>query len=83
MPISRRMLKESINDDYGAAMSLLLRIAEAEVSVDQIVVYDLADQENGDWAHQSQDNIAIDPVVGRMAFPEGQELPLDVHVTFH
>ena len=83
MPISRRMLMESLDDYYGADKSLLLKVGEAEVSADQIIVCDLSDQENGAWAHQPQDKIAIDPVLGRAAFPAGQEPPIGVHVSFH
>jgi hypothetical protein len=82
-PISRLMLKESLDDYYGAAKSLLLMVGEAEVPANQIVVCDLSDQENGEWAHQPQDKIAIDPVLGRMAFPRGQEPPARVRVSFH
>jgi hypothetical protein len=82
-PISRRMLKESLDDYYGNAKSLLLRVGEAEVATDQIVVCDLSDLENGEWAHAPQDKIAIDPVLGRTAFPQAQEPPADVRVSFH
>ena len=83
MPISRLMLKESLDDYYGPAKSLLLRVGSAEISSDQIVVCDLSDRENGGWAHQPQDKIAIDPVLGRTAFPQAQEPPIDVRASFH
>jgi hypothetical protein len=35
------------------------------------------------WAHMPQDKIAIDPVLGRIAFPTSQPPPNTVHVTYH
>jgi hypothetical protein len=35
------------------------------------------------WAHTPQDKIAIDPVLGRIAFPANNDAPSDVHVTYH
>lgn len=35
------------------------------------------------WAHMPQDKIAIDPVLGRIAFPADQPPPESVHVTFY
>jgi hypothetical protein len=35
------------------------------------------------WAHMPQDRIAIDPVLGRIAFPSAQAAPATVHVTYH
>jgi hypothetical protein len=83
MPISRRMLQESLGHYYSAAKSLLVRVSGVEVPADQIVVCDLSDQENGEWAHAPQDKIAIDPVLGRVAFAKGQAPPVDVRVSFH
>jgi hypothetical protein len=35
------------------------------------------------WAHMPLDKIAIDPVLGRIAFPATQPPPANVHVTFN
>ena len=35
------------------------------------------------WVHKPQEKIAIDPVLGRIAFPENLPPPVDVHVTYH
>ena len=35
------------------------------------------------WAHKAEDTIAIDPVLGRIAFPENALPPERVHVTYH
>lgn len=54
---------------------------------DLIVVCDLSDLKDlgGNiigWAHKPHDKIAIDPVLGRMAFPENRPDPTRVHVTY-
>lgn len=55
---------------------------------DLIAVCDLSDVKDagGDvigWAHKPQQKIAIDPVLGRIAFPISLPPPVDVHVTYH
>ena len=44
----------------------------------EITVCDLSDTVGGGWAHQPQQKIAIDPVLGRIAFPSGRPTPSDV-----
>lgn len=67
------------------------------IAIDRIKVCDLSDltDNNGDtvlnadgnavWAHSSSDKIAIDPVLGRIAFPDSGTLPNPdaVGVTYH
>jgi hypothetical protein len=53
---------------------------------DLIVVCDLSDLKDlgGNiigWAHKPQDRIAIDPILGRIAFPESKPAPARVQVT--
>lgn len=55
---------------------------------DLIAVCDLSDvvDDFGDvigWAHQPEDRISIDPVLGRIAFPENQPPPDRVRVTYN
>jgi hypothetical protein len=55
---------------------------------DLIQVCDLSDvvDSSGNilgWAHQPQDRISIDPVLGRLAFPENQPPPERVRVTYN
>lgn len=55
---------------------------------DLIQVCDLSDLKDSGghvtgWAQMPQDKIAIDPVLGRMAFPQNQPPPQNVHVTYH
>ena len=53
------------------------------VNATQVQAYDLSDVGDGTWAHQPSDRIAIDPVLGRIAFPQNEPPPATVHVTFH
>ena len=83
MPISRRVLDENMTDYYGIGKSLLIRREGLEVSVDDVVACDLSDAGGGTWAHQLQGKVAIDPVLGRIAFPQNLPPPNQVQVTFH
>lgn len=81
MPISRRVLDAYLKDYYGRDRSLYL---EGVDNPGQIVVCDLSDQDpsGAAWAHTPPEGkVAIDPVLGRIAFSKAEEeLPL---VTFH
>jgi hypothetical protein len=83
MPISRRRLYDHLAAYYGPGKSLLLRRDGEVVDVTQVQAYNLADVGDGAWAHQPLDKIAIDPVLGRIAFPLNAPPPLTVEVTFH
>lgn len=83
MPISRRMLYDNLQAYYGPGKSLFLRRDGADVDATQVRAYDLSDVGDGTWAHQPRDRIAIDPVLGRLAFPQNEPPPATVHVTFH
>ena len=55
---------------------------------DLIVVCDLSDVLDGSgnvigWAHQPKDRISIDPILGRIAFPENDPPPEKVRVTYN
>jgi len=55
---------------------------------DLIVVCDLSDVTDSSgnvigWAHKPENRISIDPVLGRLAFPENEPPPQTVHVTFN
>jgi hypothetical protein len=82
-PICRRTLDEYLEDYYGDGKSILLKMGSQGVPLSQIIVCDLSDKANGAWAHQPKQKIAIDPVLGRIAFPSAQPAPTDVRVTFH
>lgn len=78
-PIGRRLLDARTGDFYfeGEAGSVFIEGASA----DQIVVSDLSDF-NGAWAHRpAAGKIALDPVLGRIAFSTAPAEP--PRVTFH
>jgi len=81
--ISRRTLNEYLDDYYGETKSILLKTGTTKIPANQITVCDLSDTASGAWAHQPKDKIAIDPVLGRIAFPSSQTAPEDVRATFH
>jgi hypothetical protein len=83
MPISRRMLSRDLAAYYGTNKSVCVWRDGVEVEVTQVQAYNLADVGDGTWAHQPSDTVAIDPVLGRLAFPANQSPPTTVQVTFH
>jgi hypothetical protein len=90
MPISRRQMNLTFDAYYGAGKSVLLDYAlpgSPPPSV-AIIVCNLSDiKDSGGnvigWAHQPMDDIAIDPELGRIAFPINQPAPTDVHVSYY
>ncbi len=76
-PISRRQLREALADYYGPGKSILVE----GFALANVTVCNLSDS-SGAWAHiPAPGKIAIDPVLGRLAFGDAQaSLPL---VTFH
>lgn len=95
MPISRRVLASYLDSFYGDdPQSLLIYtngkpvLPDPSQQISDLVevcnLGDLLDASNNviGWAHVPQDKIAIDPVLGRIAFPPGKQAPADVRVTF-
>ncbi len=82
-PISRRVLNAYLADYYGVGKSILIRSNGADADAANVVACDLSDGGGGLWAHRPDDKIAVDPVLGRIAFPENQTPPQDVRVSFH
>src|SRR5579864_2186355 len=94
MPISRRVLDSYLDSYYGDdPKSLLIYENNKPVlpdpqqpsqTISDLVevcnLSDLLDASNNviGWAHVPQDKIAIDPVLGRIAFPPGKQAPTDV-----
>jgi hypothetical protein len=81
--IRRRVLARNFESYYGRSRSLLLELAGAHIDIapeaiadDEITVCDLSG-----WTNLPQQKIAIDPVLGRIAFPQDQTGT--VLVTFH
>ena len=99
-PIGRRVLHEALKRDpnayYGAGKSLFLvgvyrdtgsqefRVEEYGPGV--VRSCDLGDAEGGGWAHEHENRISVDPVLGRIFFsvdpPDGHELA-QLLVTYH
>ena len=94
-PLSRRVLDHYLKTYYGRDKSVLIYRDGQEVAVNSIRVCDLSDVTDGlgnvtGWAHMPQEKIAIDPVLGRIAFPLASPPasppdgpPQSVHVTYH
>ena len=81
MPIGRRMLDQSLGDYYGKNKTIFLSGVE---DPKKVLICDLSDQDGAGttWAHSPPSGkIAIDPVLGRLAFAEPQAKP--PRVTFH
>ncbi len=84
LPISRRVLHEYRDEYYGRGKSIFLRVNDADVDAAQVVVCDLSDVSGGEWAHEPPaGKIALDPVLGRIAFAAADAEPESVQVTFH
>lgn len=92
MAISRRVLSEYLDDYYGAGKSLLVIKDGRPVDSKQIVVCNLSDTQGGEWAHRAPEKndvsgtparVAVDPVLGRIAFPDSLKPAKSVAVTFH
>ena len=88
VPIDRRLLNAHPDDYYGTNKSILLTVdnklvvpAAGQHTADLITACDLSDFGSA-WAHAPKNQIAIDPELGRIAFPASQ-FPQSVAVTFH
>ncbi|HJQ29861.1 MAG TPA: hypothetical protein VJ827_11015 [Rubrobacter sp.] len=96
MPISRRVLREYLESYYGPEKGISLVGVFKETNGDDHRVEDygpelvsscnLDDREDGDWAHEPEHGISIDPVLGRIFFdvepPQGFSLAR-LLVTYH
>ena len=74
------MLRRSLTDYYGRGKSLVLEMADGDdpppIPSDQIVVCDLSG-----WTNLPSAKVAIDPVLGRIAFSQDQSKT--ILATFH
>jgi hypothetical protein len=80
LPIARRALRRQLDELYGPGRSLTVQRGDDVLDADEVEACDLSDVETG-WAHAGQEKVAIDPVLGRIAFPEDVGEP--VVVTYH
>jgi hypothetical protein len=100
LPLPRRLVHRYLSTYYGPGKSLLLNVNGQDVpstesspptSPYSVRVCDLSDLKDAvgnviDWAHMPTDKIAIDPVLGRIAFPAKSPpapAPTSVQVTYH
>jgi hypothetical protein len=86
--LSRRLLNSHLDRYYGSDKSIFLVVdnhpvqpGPAQRPSDLVTVCDLSDFGAG-WAHVPKNKIAIDPELGRIAFPTSQS-PATVKVAFH
>jgi len=96
MPISRRVLREYLESYYGPDRSISLVGVFRETDGTGLTVKDygpeliascnLGDREDGNWAHEVEHRIAVDPVLGRIYFsvdpPQGHVFAR-LLVTYH
>ena len=96
LPIGRRLLHERLDEYYGAGRSISLvgvykKTNPPDFKVEAygpelIESCNLSDEEDGGWAHEPEQGIAVDPVLGRIFFsvepPQGYVLAC-LLVTYH
>ena len=85
-PLSRSVLAAGLTAYYGSAASIAVQAAGSEVPVADVEVCNLQDVVDGagqvtGWAHAPAAGLAIDPVLGRLAFAADQT-GNDVTVTY-
>src|SRR5262249_59904070 len=75
-PISRRVLANNLADYYGEDKSIRVFDGAGMVPANRIRVCDLSDH-LGTWAHlpTGANEVALDPVLGRVAFAADQAAP--------
>lgn len=67
--ISRRVLDDHLDDYYGENLSLVVSTGSGPVDPSEVMICDLSDVGGGGWVHVPPAKIAIDPALGRIAFP--------------
>lgn len=82
LPIGTRELRAQLSRLYGPGRSLTVTVANQPVDIDDIEACDLSDTgpdpQTSAWAHAGQERIAVDPVLGRLAFPADTADPVVV-----
>lgn len=83
--ISRRVLDQYTDQYYDQDLSLKKKLSLfiEGASKNDIKVCNLSDIGGGAWAHMPSSEIAIDPVLGRIAFPDDQPADREILVSFH
>lgn len=99
MPLDRRVLARNLDTYYGPGKSLLVNVNGQDVTTAvtsppggmSVTICDLSDVKDSGgnvigWAHRPAGKLAIDPVLGRIAFPVASPplpAPASVRVTYH
>jgi hypothetical protein len=81
-PIGRREFHDDPAAFYGPGHSLVIYVDGGPLSLDDICVCNLSDA-NGDWAAAPAGKVAIDPVLGRIAFADELPAPGAVTLDYH
>ncbi len=86
LPLNRALLAEAPERYFGRALALevdgvAVEPGPGEIWPDLIAVCNLLDHDGG-WANLPATRIALDPELGRIAFPPGAT-PSDVRVSYH
>ena len=79
VPIRRRAFENMLKDFYGKDKSVAIWKADQLVPLSMIIPADLSD-----WQYlPPRDHVAVDPVLGRIAFPPGQLPKKNVHILYY
>ena len=73
---------EEYYSDYDEEKSIKITANSAKKSSNDIYMCDLTNWASKDFV-QPKNYIAIDPVLGRIAFPSSDNIPTDVHVSYY
>lgn len=82
LPISRYILKQSLDTYYGPDRSFCLYLDDSAISSESIEVCDLSDSA-GTWAHLPKNKYGVDPELGRITLPLDAPAAPDLKVSFH
>src|SRR5258706_1326405 len=78
-PIRRRAFEHNLASFYGQGQSVAIWVADQPVPIAAIMPADLSD-----WQYYPpRDRVAVDPVLGRIAFPPSQLPKKNVRVFYH
>lgn len=79
LPISRLVMRNYTSDYYGADRSVFVYDAT------DVCICNLSDATDGsgNWANMPQSKVAVDPVLGRIAYPALQAPPASVYVDYY
>jgi hypothetical protein len=80
--LERGELAAHLGDYWGRALAVFADGIAVPASRVQVCNLDDDPDGSGAWAHLPADNVAVDPVLGRLAFPANAPAPGDVRVTY-